>query len=87
MSNHTHETIKFDDQTKSIIIFKNRGIIKLRINNWLLWEMNDTNDFWAIGNKIFSKTYTKLNDVTLNNFTKTPIEIDYFYFENNTKEK
>lgn len=59
MKEKTDENIKYDSDTKSIFIQKERGDIELKLNNWLLWEINTDQKFWAIDEKIFFKTYQR----------------------------
>lgn len=81
MRERTDEKIELDSETKAILIYKKRGIIRLEVNNWLLWEINTDGKFWAIEKEIFHKTYEKVQDGAIYIYRKKSIEIEYFSFE------
>lgn len=75
------ENIEYDSDRKSIFIRKARGDIELKLNNWLLWEINTSRDFWAIDENIFLKTYERVQDSGLGLYRKKQIEIEYCHFK------
>lgn len=81
MKEKTDENIKYDSDTKSIFIQKERGDIELKLNNWLLWEINTDQKFWAIDEKIFFKTYQRKYKEVHHIFSKKQIEIEYRHFK------
>lgn len=53
------EPIRYDSTTKTIYILKDRGEIALTLGNWIIWELNTDNCFWAIDHEIFVQTYVR----------------------------
>lgn len=80
------ETASFDENTRSIFLHKDRGAMELRLNNWLLFELNTDRCFYAIDEKIFFKTYEKVNPGSEHAFSKKIIENEYFYFSDASEE-
>jgi len=86
MQESTNELVHFDEKTADIIIEKTRGQIRLKPNNYLLYEFNTTRDFWAIDHNIYHKTYQRWgSDVFGNIVIKRPIEVEYFHFKDTDK--
>ena len=85
MQGHTDEIIEFDEISKSIQIHKARGVIELRLGNWLLFEINTDQAFWAIDEVIFYKTYEKIKDGTIYIYRKKVFEVEYVHFKDTDK--
>lgn len=85
MQAQTNEKISYNSDLKSIFIEKDRGTIELRLNNWLIWEVNTCDQFWAIDKDIFFKTYEPSNydkDIhLLKHFKKKQITVEYVHFK------
>lgn len=82
IKDNSSEPVFFDSKSKSIIIQKARGDIELKLNNWLIWEINTDKKFWAIDEEIFFKTYQRKYREDHHSFTKKQIEIEYCHFKN-----
>ena len=81
LKQNTTQKITFDMLTTSITIHKPRGDISLKINNWLIWEINTDNEFWVVERNIFNHTY---DHIIANIYNKKSITIEYFKLEDTT---
>ena len=53
------EPVRYDESDGTIYIAKERGEISLSKGNWIIWELNTDNCFWAIDHEIFVQTYVR----------------------------
>lgn len=56
------EPVRYDEDTKTIYIQKDRGEIALTYGNWVIHEVNTDSVFWAIESEIFHKTYERVSN-------------------------
>lgn len=75
-----NEPVRYDETDKTIYIQKERGEIALKYGNWVIFEENTDECFWAIDHDIFLKTYIKVPS-TVNTFVKKVYEVDCVLFE------
>jgi hypothetical protein len=61
LSENKNEPVRYDDETGTIYIQKERGDIALKRGNWVIYEMNTDQCYWAIDHEIFLKTYVKVS--------------------------
>ena len=61
LSENKNEPVHYDDETGTIYIQKERGDIALKRGNWVIYEMNTDQCYWAIDHEIFLKTYVKVS--------------------------
>lgn len=54
LSENENEPVRYDDETGTIYIQKERG-------DWVIFEMNTDQCYWAIDHEIFLKTYVRVN--------------------------
>lgn len=57
LQTQSEEPISRDENTNTIYIHKERGVINLPLGNWLIHEINTDHQFWSIDPDIFTKTY------------------------------
>lgn len=74
------EPVRYDDMDKTIYIQKERGEIALKYGDWVIFEENTDECFWAINHEIFLKTYIKVPH-TVNTFVKKVYEVDCVEFK------
>lgn len=60
LSENENEPVCYDDETGTIYIQKERGDIALKRGNWVIYEVNTDQCYWAIDHDIFLKTYVKV---------------------------
>ena len=53
LSENKNEPVRYDDETGTIYIQKERGDIALKRGNWVIYEMNTDQCYWAIDHEIF----------------------------------
>ena len=61
LSENKNEPVRYDDETGTIYIQKERGDIALKRGDWVIYEMNTDQCYWAIDHEIFLKTYVKVS--------------------------
>lgn len=61
LSENENEPVRYDDETGTIYIQKERGDIALKRGDWVIYEMNTDQCYWAIDHEIFLKTYVKVS--------------------------
>lgn len=54
------EPVRYDEDTKTIYVQKDRGEVALTYGNWVIHEVNTDGVFWAIDSEIFHKTYKRV---------------------------
>lgn len=74
------EPVRYDEDTKTIYIQKERGEIALNCGNWVIYEENIDNCFWAIEHEIFLKSYYRVSHTT-NTFVKRVYEVECVEFK------
>jgi hypothetical protein len=74
------EPVRYDEDTKTIYIQKERGEIALTYGNWVIYEENTDKCFWAIEHEIFLKTYYRVPHTT-NIFVKRVYEVECVEFK------
>ena len=60
LSENKNEPVRYDDKTGTIYIQKERGDIALKRGDWVIYEVNTDQCYWAIDHDIFLKTYVKI---------------------------
>lgn len=80
LSSNKNEPVRYDDVTRTIYIKKEHGEIALTYGNWVIYERNTDQCFWAIDHDIFLKTYKRVPH-TVNTFVKNIYEVDCFEFK------
>lgn len=61
LSENKNEPVRYDDETGTIYIQKERGDIALKRGDWVIYEMNTDQCYWVIDHEIFLKTYVKVS--------------------------
>lgn len=85
---YSNETMRYDENSKSIFISKERGEIELRLNNWAIIENNTDGEVWAIDRDIFFKTYEKVeNSIDPNTYKKKQYEVEFIEFDKVLNER
>ena len=80
LSSNKDEPVRYDEDTKTIYIQKERGEIALTYGNWVIYEENTDKCFWAIEHEIFLKTYYRVPHTT-NIFVKRVYEVECVEFK------
>ncbi|OQQ89379.1 hypothetical protein B6U56_09255 [Ligilactobacillus salivarius] len=80
LSTNKEEPVRYDKNNKNIYIKKKRGEISLKYGNWVIYEKNTDQCFWAIDNDIFLKTYTHVKG-TVNTYRKNVYEVECIEFK------
>lgn len=80
LSTNKEEPVRYDKNNKNIYIKKKRGEICLKYGNWVIYEKNTDQCFWAIDNDIFLKTYTHVKG-TVNTYRKNVYEVECIEFK------
>lgn len=85
---HSNEDMRYNENSKSIFITKERGEIELRINNWVIIEKDTDGEIWAIHHDIFAKTYEKVEGTdNQNTYRKKQYEVEYIEFDKVLNER
>lgn len=71
------EPAVFEENSKRIYISKERGMITLELNDWLIYEKNTDECFWVVQEDIFHKTYEHVRDDI---FVKKSYEVEFVEF-------
>lgn len=92
LKSHSNEKMRYDENSKSIFITKERGEIELRLNNWAIIEKDTDGEIWAIDRDIFAKTYEKVEDSDNNardtkTYRKKQYEVECIEFDKVLNER
>ncbi len=78
LESHKMYTEKIRVDRDDIYLQKERGEIKLELNNWILYEINTDKEIWFIENDIFQKTYEY---VKKDLYKKVSFKVRYLKFD------
>lgn len=88
LKSYSNEEMRYDENSKSIFITKERGEIELRLNNWAIIEKYTDGEVWAIDRDIFAKTYEKVEDLETNDtYRKKQYEVECIEFDKVLNER
>ena len=85
LKSNQSEPVRYNGKNKTIYIKKERGEIKLNLDNWVIYETNTDKSFWAIDHDIFLKTYT-LVSLAGNKYRKKVYQVETCKFTSLEKE-
>ena len=85
LKSNKSEPVRYNGTNKTIYIKKERGEIKLNLDNWVIYETNTDKSFWAIDHDIFLKTYT-LVSLAGNKYRKKVYQVETCKFTSLEKE-
>lgn len=85
LKSNKSEPVRYNGKNKTIYIKKERGEIKLNLDNWVIYETNTDKSFWAIDHDIFLKTYT-LVSLAGNKYRKKVYQVETCKFTSLEKE-